>query len=73
MQLREVITHPRFVGLWTYRPHARPRQFSASVMVDGETQETELFDNFDEALDAAGKILAKSAGWLSWLRRRTAG
>ncbi len=52
-----IITNPRFVGLWTYRSHGQPREFCASVMVDGEVQETRMCGNWNSALQQAGQIL----------------
>ena len=53
----EVFDHPRFVGLWTYRPYGGQRQFCASVMVDGVVQETKMYDAWAEALNGAARIL----------------
>ncbi len=73
MEFLTIIEHPRFVGLWTYRPHGGThggtRQFCVSVMVNGETQETEMFDNYGDALQAAGLILKESEKRVPLLRR----
>lgn len=55
--IEAVLEHPQFVGLWTYRPHARDRQFSASVMLDGQVQETEMSATWRQALSRAADIL----------------
>ena len=57
MMPTQVFDNPRFIGLWTYRPHGRQRQFCASVMVDGEVRETEMYSTWSEALHAADGIL----------------
>ncbi len=57
-----VIRHDRFVGLWTYRPYRGMRKFCASVMVDGVTQETEMHDDWEDALRQADVILAETEG-----------
>ena len=54
----DVLTDSHFVGLWTYRPHGGERQFCASVMVDGVTSETRMYDDWKSALWEAASILA---------------
>ena len=56
---QKVFTHPRFCGLWTYRPHGEERQFCASVMVDGAVQETAMFNDWESTVAAAYHILAE--------------
>lgn len=56
-QLIDIFSHPRFIGLWTYRPRGKKRQFCSSVMVDGEVQETSMYDDWEDALVEASEIL----------------
>ncbi|MCH7720422.1 MAG: hypothetical protein IH988_05455 [Planctomycetes bacterium] len=56
----EVFDHPRFVGLWTYRPYGGRRRFSASVMVAGSVQETDMCDTWAEAVQGARDILKET-------------
>lgn len=58
----DVFDHPRFIGLWTYRPHGGTKKFCASVMVDCQVQETEMYDSWDEAVSGARYILRHSKG-----------
>lgn len=59
-ELAQVFNHPKFIGLWTYRPHKGTRQFCASIMVNCEVRETKIFDTWEEALNAAHQILEKT-------------
>ncbi len=52
-----IIRHDRFIGLWTYRPYGGTRRFCASVIVDGEVQETEMYNDWEDALRQAAGIL----------------
>ncbi len=52
-----VLDDQHFVGLWTYRPAGRAREFSASVMIRGQVQETEMHTTWQDALDEAAKLL----------------
>ncbi len=60
INLDDVISHPRFVGLWTYRPYGVKKQFCASVMVEGVVSETEMCGTWQEAVGQAGAILDDS-------------
>lgn len=53
----DVLNDPHFVGLWTYRPAGRAREFSASVMIDGQVQETEMNATWGGALIKAKALL----------------
>lgn len=53
----DVIDHPRFVGLWTYKPYGAERKFCASVMVNGLVAETGMYENWEDALIGAKEIL----------------
>lgn len=59
-KLNDVLDHPRFVGLWTYRPYGGARKFCASVLVDDQIQETEIYDLWNEAVNGARHILEKT-------------
>ena len=52
-----VLNHPRFVGLWTYRPFSEKRQFCASVMIGGVVCETKMHDTWGAALQQARAML----------------
>ncbi len=58
----DVLEHPKFVGLWTYRPHGSNRQFCASIMAAGTIQETDMFDTWTDALTAATGLLTRLDG-----------
>ncbi len=60
IRLDDVISHPRFIGLWTYRPHGAKKQFCASVMVEGVVSETEMCKTWQEAVEQAGAILEET-------------
>lgn len=55
----DIFDDAHFVGLWTYRPHGKKRRFSASVMIDGEVQETSMCETWEGALVEAAEILEK--------------
>ena len=57
MNATKVLDHPRFIGLWTYRPYGVTRKFWVTVLVDGQVQETEMYDAWREALGGAARIL----------------
>ena len=58
--IADTIEHPRFCGLWTYRPYGGRRKFCATVIVDGVVNETEMFDEWRDALHAAGRVLVET-------------
>lgn len=58
--ITEIIEHPRFTGLWTYRPFGRKRKFCATVIVNGEPNETRMFIDWRDALKQAAEIIAET-------------
>lgn len=56
-ETNSAFSDPKFIGLWTYRPKGKKRQFCSSVMVNGEVQETGMYDEWTDALKEASEIL----------------
>ena len=57
MIITDIINHPRFVGLWTYKPYGAKRKFCASVMANGAVTETRMYINWEQALIDATEII----------------
>jgi len=58
-EIESVINHPRFCGLWSYRPYGSRRRFCCTVIVDEETRETHMFNEWANAVEEAGKMIHK--------------
>lgn len=58
-QISLIINHPRFCGLWSYRPYGSRRRFCCTVIVDEETRETRMFDEWANAVKEAGQLIHK--------------
>ncbi len=60
-EISTIFNDPRFCGLWSYRPYGGRRRYCATITVDGLPTETELCDNWQDAVAAAGVILAETS------------
>ena len=49
-QVDKIITHPKFIGLWTYRSHGLDRRFCCSVLISRGIIETDIHKNWTTAL-----------------------
>lgn len=56
----DTLNHPRFCGLWTYRPYGGVRKFCCTVIADGIPSETEMFHTWQEAIFQAAEIIESS-------------
>ena len=59
--INEVLSHKRFIGLWTYRPYSGNRKYCCTILICAEVQETEMHDTWQSAVGAAGALLEETA------------
>lgn len=59
-QISAVLNNSRFCGLWSYRPYGELRLYCCTIIVAGETSETEMFKGWTDAVKAAGNLLSKT-------------
>lgn len=55
--ITNILNHPRFIGLWTYKGYGAERKFCASVVINGLVAETGLYITWEDALLGAKEIL----------------
>lgn len=53
----DIISNRRFCGLWAFHPHGGHRQYCATVMLASGWCETDMFDDWRDAVRAAWHIL----------------
>ncbi len=60
-QIAYVITHPRFCGLWSYKPQKQKRRYCCTVIINFQASETRMFDEWIDAVKEAGEMIHKEA------------